>query len=131
MNRRIIIMNEKCKKYDDMSDIFEYGNISEEEVVKFWNQILIESKDEKSDVVLETMYHAVFTAVNCRDIGNQLEIDSILDVINNFNQEISDYIISILAFTGNRKYISIIKSIGEKYEDLDIFEAIGELESRC
>ena len=131
MNRRIIIMNEKCKKYDDMSDIFEYGNISEEEVVKFCNQILIESKDEKSDVVLETMYHAVFTAVNCRDIGNQLEIDSILDVINNFNQEISDYIISILAFTGNRKYISIIKSIGEKYEDLDIFEAIGELESRC
>ena len=77
------------------------------------------------------MYHAVFTAMNCRDIGNQLEIDSILDVINNFNQEVSDYIISILAFTGNRKYISIIKNIGEKYEDLDIFEAIGELESRC
>ena len=49
-------MNEKCKKYDDMSDVFEYGNIS-------------------------------------------------------------DYIISILAFTGNRKYINIIKSIGEKYGD--------------
>lgn len=124
-------MNEKCKKYDDMNDVFEYGNISDEEVVKLCNQILIESKDEKSDVVLESMYHAVFTAMNCRDIGNQLEIGSILDVINNFNQEILDYIISILAFTGNRKYISIIKSIGEKYEDLDIFEAIGELESRC
>lgn len=27
-------MNEKCKKYDDMSDVFEYGNISDEEVVK-------------------------------------------------------------------------------------------------
>lgn len=124
-------MNEKCKKYDDMSDVFEYGNISDEEVVKLCNQILIESKDEKSDVVLEAMYHAVFTAVDCRDIGNKLEIDSILDIINNFNQEISDYIISILAFTGNRKYISVIKCIGEKYEDLDIFEAIGELESRC
>lgn len=124
-------MNEKCKKYDDMSDVFEYGNISDEKVVKLCNQILIESKDEKSDVVLEAMYHAVFTAVDCRDIGNKLEIDSILDVINNFNQEISDYIISILAFTGNRKYISVIKCIGEKYEDLDIFEAIGELESRC
>lgn len=124
-------MNEKCKKYDDMNDVFEYGNMSDEEVVKLCNQILIESKDEKSDVVLESMYHAVFTAMNCRDISNQLEVDSILDVINNFNQEISDYIISILAFTGNRKYISIIKSIGEKYKDLDIFEAIGELESRC
>lgn len=124
-------MNEKCKKYDDMSDVFEYGNISDQEVVKLCNQILMESKDEKSDVVLESMYHAVFTAANCRDIGSQLEVHSILDVINNFNQEILDYIISILAFTGNRKYISIIKSIGEKYEDLDIFEAIGELESRC
>lgn len=57
-------MNEKCKKYDDMSDVFEYGNIS-------------------------------------------------------------DYIISILAFTGNRKYINIIKSIGEKYGDLNISGAIG------
>lgn len=101
------------------------------EVVKLCNQILLESKDEKSDVVLEAMYHAVFTATDCRDISNQLEIDSILDVINNFNQEISDYIISILAFIGNRKYISVIKYIGEKYKDLDIFEAIGELESRC
>lgn len=124
-------MNEKCKKYDDMSDVFEYGNISDEKVVKLCNRILVESKKEKSDVVLEAMYHAVFTAVDCRDIGNQLEIDIILDVINNFNQEISDYIISILAFTGKRKYISVIKYIGEKYEDLDTSEAIGELESRC
>lgn len=53
-------MNEKCKKYDDMSDVFEYGNISDDEI-----------------------------------------------------------------------YINIIKSIGEKYGDLDISEAIGELESRC
>ena len=73
-------MNEKSKKYDDMSDIFEYGNISNEEIVKLCNQILIDSKSEKNDVVLEAMYHAIFTAVNCRDIGNQLEIDIILDV---------------------------------------------------
>ena len=48
-----------------------------------------------------------------------------------YSEEISDYIISILAFTGKRKYINIINSIGEKYGDLDISEAIGELESRC
>ena len=48
-----------------------------------------------------------------------------------YSEEISDYIISILAFTGKRKYINIIKSIGENYGDLDISEAIGELESRC
>lgn len=124
-------MNEKCKKYDDMSDIFEYGNISDEETVKLCNQILIESKEEKSDAVLESMFHAVFTAVDSRNIVNQLDIDIILDMINNFNEEILDYIISILAFTGKRKYISVIKCIGEKYENLDISEAIGELESRC
>ena len=27
-------MNEKCKKYDDMSDVFEYGNISDDEIAK-------------------------------------------------------------------------------------------------
>ena len=48
-----------------------------------------------------------------------------------YSEEISDYIISILAFTGKRKYINIIKWIGEKDGDLDISEAIGELESRC
>lgn len=131
MRRKNEVMNEKSKKYDDMSDIFEYGNISNEEVIKLCNQILIDSKSEKNDVVLESMYHAIFTAANCRDIGNQLEIDIILDVINNFNQEISDYILSILAFSGKYEYINIIKCIGEKYQDLDIFEAIRELESRC
>ena len=124
-------MNEKCKKYDDMSDVFEYWNISDDEIVKLCNQILLESKDEKNDIILETMYHAVFTAANYRNIADKIEIDSILDYIEYFNEEISDYIISILAFTGRRKYINIIKSIGEKYGDLDISEAIGELESRC
>lgn len=124
-------MNENCKKYDDMSDVFEYGNISDDEIVKLCNQILLESKDEKNDIILETMYHAVFTAANYRNIADKIEIDSILDYIDYFNEEISDYIISILAFTGRRKYINIIKSIGEKYGDLDISEAIGELESRC
>ena len=37
-------MNEKCKKYDDMSDVFEYGNISDDEIVKLCNQILLEKK---------------------------------------------------------------------------------------
>lgn len=106
-------MNEKCKKYDDMSDVFEYGNISDDEIVKLCNQILLESKDEKNDIILETMYHAVFTAANYRNIADKIEIDSILDYIDYFNEEISDYIISILAFTGKRKYINIIKSIGK------------------
>jgi len=124
-------MNEISKKYDDMSDVFEYGSMTDEDVVKLCNQILIESKDEKRDAVLEAMYHAVFTAVDSRNISNQLEIDGILDVINNFNEEISDYIISILAYTGNRKYISVIECLGEKYEELEALEAIEELESRC
>lgn len=45
-------MNEKCKKYDDMSDVFEYGNISDDEIVKLCNQILLESKDEKNGGII-------------------------------------------------------------------------------
>ena len=75
-------MNENCKKYDDMSDVFEYGNISDDEIVKLCNQILLESKDEKNDIILETMYHAVFTAANYRNIADKIEIDSILDYID-------------------------------------------------
>ena len=105
-------MNENCKKYDDMSDVFEYGNISDDEIVKLCNQILLESKDEKNDIILETMYHAVFTAANYRNIADKIEIDSILDYIDYFNEEISDYIISIMAFTVKQKHINIIKSIG-------------------
>ena len=45
-------MNEKCKKYDDMSDVFEYGNISDDEIVKLCNQILLESKDEKNGLFI-------------------------------------------------------------------------------
>lgn len=123
-------MNEKCKEYDELSDIFEYGNMSDEEVLECCNQILMRSKDEKNEMVLEAMFHAIFTAMNCRDIGNKVDIDSILDYIYDYNEEISDYIISILAYTGNQEYISIIRKIGVKYENLDIVEAIEELESR-
>lgn len=107
-------MNENCKKYDDMSDVFEYGNISDDEIVKLCNQILLESKDEKNDIILETMYHAVFTAANYRNIADKIEIDSILDYIDYFNEEISDYIISILAFYRKAKIYKYNKKYWRK-----------------
>ena len=100
-----------------LSDIVGYIGRDIEDAIRLG---VLDKKDIPSDIT------SVLGETN-REIVNTI----ILDVINNFNQEVSDYIISILAFTGNRKYISIIKNIGEKYEDLDIFEAIGELESRC
>ena len=41
-----------------------------------------------------------------------------------------DYIMSILAYTGNEKYIRVIEQIGQQYENLDIDEALSELNAR-
>jgi len=116
--------------YDDLADQFEYGNMSDEEAVKICNTIISDSIGEKDSEILEAMYHAVFTTAMNRNISNKLVLDSIVDKIDIFNESAADYIISILAFTGRADYIDVIKSVGERYPDLDIDEALMELEAR-
>lgn len=123
-------MNNKCTKYDNLSDVLEYGNISDQAAISICNEIIRESISETDNSVLESMFHAVFTGVVNRKIAKELHTESIISKLEAYSEEISDYVITILACTGKQKYESIIKQLGEKYQSLDVAEDLAELNSR-
>ena len=122
--------NRNSKGYDDLADEFEYGNMSDGEVVKICNSIINDSIEEEDSEILEAMYHAIFTAAMNRNISDKLLLDTIVEKVDIFNADVADYIISILVFTGKEDYVDVIKLIGARYPDLDIDEALRELEAR-
>lgn len=117
-------------KYEKIGDILEYGGITDEEAVKLCNQIICDSTLVLDDKLLESMFYAIFTGVNNRNIASELNLDCVINNIDKYNDEIVDYIITILAYTGKEKYLSILISIGETRKNLDVNEAIEELKYR-
>lgn len=123
-------MNNDCNKYENLSDKLEYGNISNEEAVSICNAIIDESDSENDFRMFESMFHAIFTGVVNRNIADKIHTDIIAKNLDKYNEEISDYIITILAFSGKEEYVDLIKQIGLKYNNLDIEDALTELSSR-
>ncbi len=122
-------MSAKCTKYDNLSDVLEYGNISDQAAISICNEIIRESISETDHSVLEAMFHAVFTGVVNRKIAKELHTESIISNLESYSEAISDYVITILACTGKLEYESIIKQLGEKYPSLDAGEALQELKN--
>ena len=118
-------------KYEKIGDILEYGSITDEEAVKLCNQIICDSTLVLDDKLLESMFYAIFTGVNNRNIASELNLDCVINNIDKYNDEILDYIITILAYTGDEQYLSILSRIGETKENLDVNEAIEELKYRA
>lgn len=121
-------MKRTDKDYDNIGDILEYGKITDSEAIAICNEIIDESISESENQILEAMYHAIFTGVVNRKIADQLHTDIIIKSLDKFNEDVLDYIIIILASTGNRKYAGIIRQIGQRYGNLDIEDALGTLE---
>ena len=113
--------------YEDIGDILEYGNITDKEAVVLCNKIIEESILENDAEILEAMYHTIFIGVTNHKISDKLAVSTIIKLSDKFNEEVSDYIITILAYTGKEEYIEMIRQIGKKYTNLDINEAITEL----
>lgn len=120
-------MKNISSKYDDIGDILEYGNITEKEAIILCNKIIEESVFENNDEILESMYHTIIIGVTHYKIADKLAVNIIIKILNKFNEEVSDYIMAILAYTGKKEYSETIKQIGKKFTNLDIDEALIEL----
>lgn len=116
--------------YDNIGDVLEYGNITDDEAVKICDEIIEESLWESNEQILEAMFHAVLTGVENRNIAERIHVNKIIESREEFSEEISDYVISILSYTGNPKYISAIQEIGYQYQNLDVDGALKELRAR-
>ncbi len=116
--------------YDTVGDILEYGNITDDEAIVICDEIMEKSLLESNEIILESMFHAVFLGVEYRNIGGRIHVNKIVENVEKYSEEILDYIITILSYTGNQKYISIIQEIGYQYQKLDVDEALKELKRR-
>lgn len=116
--------------YDTVGDILEYGNITDDEAVVICDEIMEKSLLESNEHILESMFHAVLMGVGNRNIAGRIHVNKIIENIENYSEEILDYIITILSYTGNQKYISTIQEIGYRYQKLDVDEALKELKRR-
>ncbi len=123
-------MNNNCDKYENLSDKLEYGNISDEEAASICNAIIGESVAENDCATLESMFHAIFTGVANRNIGKKIHADIIAKNLDKYDEQVLDYVITILAFSGKEEYLDLIKQTGRKHNDLDIEDALMELSSR-
>lgn len=124
-------MKDMCNLYDNIGDVLECGNITDDEAIILCNDIINNSISENDNQILESMYHAIFTGVVNRKIGDKLHTNMIITSMDKFSEEVLDYIVTILAYTGNKEYIRIIKQIGQQYENLDIDDALIELNARA
>lgn len=115
--------------YDNIGDVLEYGNITDDEAVLICNKIIEKSLLESDEHVLEAMFHAVLTGVESRNIGGKIYVNKIVENMDRYSEEILDYVITILSHTGNRQYISTIQEIGYQYQKLDVDEALMELKA--
>ena len=93
-------MKDIRNKYGNIGYILEYCDITEKEAMTLCNMIIDESIAESNNEILETMYHAILTGVISHKIGDKLAVDTIVKMIDKFNEEVSDYLIIILAYTG-------------------------------
>ena len=117
--------------YDTVGDILEYGNITDDEAIVICDEIMGKSLLESNEHILESMFHAVLLGVENRNIGGRIHINNkIIENVEKYSEEILDYIITILSYTGNQKYISVIQEIGYQYHKLDVDEALKELKGR-
>lgn len=74
------------------------------------------------------MFHAIFEGVSNRKIASRINIDTILAHLERLDVVSVDYLISILSYTGNEKYMTALDEIKNNplYKSLDV-----EDYSRC
>lgn len=127
--------------YDDLGDILEYGNISDDLAVEICNILLekiiktisyYKNSETGLDTAFESMFNAIFLGVNNREIATRLNLDTIIDHIEELDLGSIDYLISIIAYTGNENYMPVLWQIKSNtlFKSLDVDEAIAELTYR-
>ncbi|MDA1478265.1 hypothetical protein [Bacillus changyiensis] len=124
----VILLTDEAEKesvIEKIGDLFEYGNLEKNEMIEGANLLLSHIVHEKNSSVRESMLHAVNNAIVYKDIAADLSLDALLPSSTLFEVEEISYILSFLGFSGNPKYLSIIKSY-LNHQNVEIKEAAQE-----
>ncbi|MDE6726561.1 MAG: hypothetical protein K2J80_01320 [Oscillospiraceae bacterium] len=126
-------MNKKDKEdlFEQIAYDFEHTELSENALVEIGNVIIKTTVSEEDPVVLESMFHALFTLVDFHDIAKRLNMDVIIENLQKYDQQCTDYILGMLSYTGDMKYLDVIQQIHERFPNLQIEDDVKELKGRA
>lgn len=110
---------------EELADIFEYEKVELDDVVTGVNELITITLKQSDEVVKESCLHALLTAATYQDIAEIVNWDELYSSIKNFNDECVGYIITILGFSRNEKYKSLIEDY-TKHPNDDIKETAEE-----
>lgn len=103
------MVNEIDEIIDEISDVFEYGQI-ENDICLELSQLLINDVIKVEDEELqESMLNAISNAAIYKNIAEYVNIDILVDNIDKFNIANLEYILIVIGFTHNKKYVPILK----------------------
>lgn len=122
-----LLSNEEEKEniIEKLGDLFEYENLDNKEVIEVVNLLLSHVVHEKNASLRESMLHTINNAIVYKDVAGDVLLDVLLPYCSSFNVEDLSYVLSFFGFSGNQKYLTILKSY-LNHPNLEIQEAAQE-----
>lgn len=126
-------MNKKDKEdlFEQIAYGFEHTELSENALVEIGNVIIEMTVSEDDPVVLESMFHALFTLIDFHNITKRLNMNAIIENLQKYDEQCTDYILGMLSYTGDMKYLNVIQQIHKRFPNLQIQDDIEELKGRA
>lgn len=126
---------EKCARIDDIGDILGNSNIDYIQMTDVIN-ILINNIHGESDEVKESILNTILVGLEDKEGFDykQLLLDKLVSEIDKLDSQCTSYVVTLLGFSGNKKYIVVLDdlllSVKKEYVREDIEIAKKEIEYR-
>ena len=108
--------------YGSMSDLFEYGSLSDGECIPTANEILADICTETDPAVLEDMLHALHTFVTFRHGAERLDLSPLTGNPLRFGAASAEYLPDILHAAGHPQENEILRQIHAQHPQTDLPE---------
>ena len=105
--------------YGQISDQFEYGNISDGECIRLANAIILQTRTETDPDVLEQILNAVHVLVTHRSCADQLQLQPLTENWQRFDAASAEYLPDILAAADRPLYDALIRQILAHFPQID------------
>lgn len=124
-------MSDLSQLFDRIADDLENCGWSENTLIEFGNTLINMSLSVDDTAVLESMLNALYTiADDKRPIARKLDIKALTEDMQRFDLQCTDHILSILSFTGDKKYCGLIRDICNRHSSLSAEGYLAELAKR-
>lgn len=104
--------------YGQISDQFEYGDISDSACVRLANEIILQTRTETDPDVLENIINALHTLVTFRRCADQLDLQPVTENWQRFDASSAEYLPDILAAANRAKYEDLIRQILARFPQI-------------